>query len=696
MHIPYRQTSLDFKIKTGHRLSMFRGIIISREDLAATITTVVALTAWLACGTHAISWMVVVFFAALVPACLVAGNAILHALAPGLPEDNDFPTRFLIGFFAVNTVLYFLASYLPLPLGMSATAVILAILAMGVLGRLKRRDELKQRESHLAGLLCVVLALLGATVWSRDSLTCTVPNGDVTVFKPFGDSFCHAYFLSLVSTPGVPRDNPRLAGEPLGLYHFASYTIPAVVTKISPTSPYEAFNSIQVPLGLYLAGLAAFVLIKSWWGCWPGLAATAFLFLPDGAWWGVHNYWLSYHWLAQISPSCSFGIAWIGICWVFMFQACKTGRILLLLTSLIGLALCILYKSHIFVANALLLWICPALFMASWSRKMRIGWMCFALITFGTAVFFSNTFFSSHVPSIRIDGSALKTFMPLIVSSIEVDAVKTLFSRFTSTSSMINDIAWGACMMWTCVFGVFGIAWIALSVLLSKRVALQPLLFPLLVVANYLVMTVGLPVNRGSGEPDELLHRPFVWAYFVVATWVGGAAYYYCFANAPPRRRGVQVALACTFLVALAMPVFSNRAIHQGPALDWTAKYCRIPVPTRLIDCCRYIREHSHPLDVIQDSQYDPHLYITALTGQRSFAAGTEFGLSPPGLKDRVALLRDWQAMVKEDQIRDFASQNGIRWLIVHYGDMQQWPAAFLSRPDFESGSYRVYRFEVD
>jgi hypothetical protein len=675
-------------------MRMFHDQVVSREDLMATIACVSVFAAWVASGTHAISWTIIVFFAAFVPACLVTGNAILQALSLDLPEQNDFPTRFLFGFFAVNTVLYFLATFLPLPLEISATALIFIILAIGVLGILNRHEELKQRESRFAGLLCVVLALLGTTVWSRDSLTCTAPNGDVTICKPFGDSFCHAYFVSLVSNPGVPRDNPRLVGKSIVLYHFASYTIPAITTKISSTSPYEAFNCLQVPLGLFLAGLAAFVLVKSWWGCWPGLAASAFLFLPDGAWLGVQNYWLSYHWLSQISPTCSYGIAWIVVCWILMFRACKTGRILLLLSSYAGLALCILYKSHIFVANALLLWIYPAIFMTGWSKKIRVGWMCFALTTFVTAVSISNMFFSSCAPTIRLDGSALKSFMPSIVSSIEVDAVKTLFSRFTGTSPMISDIVWAACMMWTCVFGVFGIAWIALSLLLSKRVALQPLLFPLLVVANYLVMTVGLPMSRGSGEPDELLHRPFVWAYFVVATWVGGAAYYYCFANAPPRRRAVQVALACTFLAALALPVFSNRIIHQGAALDWTAKYCRIPVPTRLIDCCSYIREHSRPIDVVQDSQYDPHLYVAAFIGRRSFAAGTEFGLSPPSLKDRVALLRDWQAMEKEDQIRNFASQNGIRWLIVHNGDMQQWPSALLNRPDFESGDYRVYRFE--
>ena len=52
----------------------------------------------------------------------------------------------------------------------------------------------------------------------------------------------------------------------------------------------------------------------------------------------------------------------------------------------------------------------------------------------------------------------------------------------------------------------------------------------------YLIMSLGLAYDKNQvGTPDELLHRPFVWAYFVVCSWVAGAIYMWKFGNYVPR-----------------------------------------------------------------------------------------------------------------------------------------------------------------
>ena len=58
------------------------------------------------------------------------------------------------------------------------------------------------------------------------------------------------------------------------------------------------------------------------------------------------------------------------------------------------------------------------------------------------------------------------------------------------------------------------------------------------VVFNYLVMAMGLALDtRGVGTRDELLNRPLVWAYFVLAAWTAGGAYHLL--SALGCRRGV-------------------------------------------------------------------------------------------------------------------------------------------------------------
>jgi hypothetical protein len=661
-------------------------------ELTAVIVCTIVFAAWNACATHAISLPVLVFFFFFNVACFLAGGLILRLLAWEIPGGDDLASRFLVGFFAVNSVLAISLLSLPFHAGGTAAVVLATAILVGLIGRMWRRSAASQGGRQRVGILCIAISLLGATTWSRDALDCEVPAGETTVFRPFGDSFIHAYFLSRMSFPETPRDNAQMAGTPMGPYHFGSYATPAVLTRISGTTAYEAFNSFQVPAGLFLAGLAAFLLAKTWWGAWPGVAAAAVIFLPDGAWLGLQNYWFSYHWLGQIAPGGTFGVAWIAVCWVMMFRGCQTGRNGLLLASFFGLALCIFYKAHIFVANAFLLWLYPALFMTAWSRKRRVLWACFAIVTYVAAVYVGQL--SGRVPTMRFDGSALAVYMPILASRIELEHVRAVFTRFACASPIkLHDLCFDALMVWSCTFGVFGIAWIALAAWLRKRMDWRTWLFPCFITANYLVMALGLSFDKNKlAEPEELLHRPFIWAYFVIAVWVAGAAYYAFFKNKPPDRVVVRVAMAGSFLALLAVPLCANRIVHQGPAEEWTAAYCRIPIPTGLVDSCRYVWRQSDPIEVIQDSQTDPRLRVSGLTGRRSFAAGYKVARSQE-LQRRIEKMKAWESMTDESEIRAFAANCGIHWLIVHPGDMSRWPAGIMGRPTFESGDFRVYHF---
>ncbi len=94
-----------------------------------------------------------------------------------------------------------------------------------------------------------------------------------------------------------------LSGVPAPFYHYACYVAPATLCSLGQTTAYQAFGCFLVPLGVVLAGLAAFVLISFFWGPWAGLSACVVLFLiPDPLQLWAANHWLSYHWQQQISP----------------------------------------------------------------------------------------------------------------------------------------------------------------------------------------------------------------------------------------------------------------------------------------------------------------------------------------------------------------------------------------------------------
>ena len=114
-----------------------------------------------------------------------------------------------------------------------------------------------------------------------------------------------------------------MAGVPARLYHYGAYMTPALIRQASGLRSYAAFAGILAPLGVFFTGLGAYALFGSFWGSWPGLAAAAaLLLLPDGAQQGMQNTFLSYHWLTQISPSASYGLALVALAWLFVLLGC--------------------------------------------------------------------------------------------------------------------------------------------------------------------------------------------------------------------------------------------------------------------------------------------------------------------------------------------------------------------------------------
>jgi len=65
---------------------------------------------------------------------------------------------------------------------------------------------------------------------------------------------------------------------------------------------------------------------------------------------------------------------------------------------------------------------------------------------------------------------------------------------------------------------------LVLVVALRKRVSRLYVSFPLMLIANFLVMLFGLALDSASSTPDELSHRPLMIVYFFVVVWVGGAS----------------------------------------------------------------------------------------------------------------------------------------------------------------------------
>ena len=240
---------------------------------------------------------------------------------------------------------------------------------------------------------------------------------------------------------------------------------------------------------------------------------------------------------------------------------------------------------------------------------------------------------------------------------------------------------------------VYGLAFLCLMPKTSKRV----LVFPLLVFLNYLVMALELAMDtRKVGTPEELLHRPFVWAYFVIVVWTSAGLYALLIGNRPPRSLSARVFTAMLVLASLAVPIAFAHNIQTMPAWNGFGSYKLInSVPSGLVAACLYIRKESGPQDLVQDSENDPKFVVTALAERQEFAVGNAAGgiRAPNGLGQRLDELTGFKNTADTEELKEFARNQRISWYILRPTSVVNWPASFLETSVFNSGGYRVYHF---
>ena len=675
---------------------------ISAWEILSVIICVIFFTIWNAIATGTVYLTVPIFFTFLSVFCWVSGKLVTVFFSQTFKEIADFNLYFLLGFFFINLAVYGIQFILPFGLKIDLIIVCTAILIIFIIKTKISSIQIEKFSSskdNFPSFLSFVLLLLATSFWAQSSINPIISAGETTIFKPWIDYFFHARCINaFASSHGFSTINSMLlSGQAAPFYHYASYIIPAELRSFTQTTAYYSYCSFHVPLGLLLSGLAAFVLIKSFWGPWAGFAACVALFLiPDPPQMGLNNHWLSYHWLQQIAATGLYGVALMSIAWIFMFDGCRNGRLSSVFMGFVLAFLSLNFKFHIFFANAFIIWMYPTLFFNKYSHTIKMIWFVFSISSYIIIVKLSQQITS--IPLIRLDGSAAAKYTSFVISQFDSICLVEFFSAKISTIfPMLNDILW-CCfmgfMMFINTFGIFGLLYFILLWLLRKTVDRNILMFPLIIIITYLVMSIGLAYDtHGVAMSEELLHRPFVWAYFIVTAWVGGAVYFY-FHNKQIQINRMQI--ACIFIIILGLfliPIKLGSDVQLGP--KWGKEHINTAVPTGLAKSSEFIRKQSGKDDIIQDSQNDTKGIVTALSERQSYVMHyfTQRNLLPEQ-QSRMESLSNVKKMTNMADIKEYFTKENIRWYVLHPEDTVSWPKDLLQKYVFESHGYKVYSLQ--
>lgn len=682
-------------MRASHALN---GRIESRAAVAAYVAAVACtLAAWHLKVTGALGAADVVACAVL-PALCMAFGGVLAAVAPLASSAKDsLCFRFLIGYLALNTLLFALAMGSPLDMRADAALTAAAVLVATWFARGGvRRPTCVHAGTDLAAL---AICALGATLWCRDALTPIVVDGASTVFRLWSDSFVHARITSAIAQAAslATFSDIRLSATPVYLYHYAIYATPAAVSAWTGTSAFDVYASLLLPFGVMLTGIAAYALVRSWWGPYPALAAAvAVVLLPDAYQQGFGNRYLSYHFMQQVNLGGLYGVSCAALAWLFVIAGCRTRRLAAVAIGVALAGLTLFYKAHVFVANALLVLLYPCLFFAGLRMPLRA-----AAAAVAAGAFAVGTMLADHLeraPTLRFDGSGA----PAYVARVAWNYDPGLFAGWLDGVARGAHLTGGALyavgvpMLLASTFGLWLVAALAVGFSLRRRVPNALLLFPVLVVGNYLAMVFALALDeKGIGSPDELLNRPLVWAYFVLAAWTGGAVWYGLYGEGAPEKAAQRAVAALALAGAFAFPWIHGANLQTNPRWEGYESYASAgAAPSCLVAAARFLRAASAPLDVIQVSDNDPRFLVAGLAEREAYVTVAQ-NRPPAAMADRLRELEAWRRMTRVEDIDTFAKQRGIAWYLLHPSTEIAWPPEALAAPRFECGGYRVYRLPV-
>jgi hypothetical protein len=646
--------------------------------LAISTFTVVWIT--LASGNFNLRSAVFLF---VLPWVLLRASSIITA---ALRLPSFFALDFLLGVAIVSVGVMTWKIFVPFSLW-----ILLIILLIAVAGIPKLLPHHQREPVSALDLLCVIVSLAAATGWSQDLILPTSAVKGGIVFKPWSDFFFHAAMVarSLETQTLSQVGNYEWKGFPAPIYHYASYSLATCLAKIGYVPAYDTVVGFWAPFGSFLTGLASYALGRVFWSQGAGLAALiGASLIPDAALLNIGHPFYGYFWLQHVAPGGLYGVAIAGTALIIVVKGARERRRLWLVSGLILAAVVALFKVHVFAAAFPLL---LSFAILAWPPRKPLRWLVLSVsVAAGLAMLpFANRFYIGL--DVHFNFAGIAWYWKILANMASGTPVESWYRVFGDAHLFPCHLAQVIGLMLLNGLGVFAIVapaiWLAA---LRRKTSRASHGISVTAIAIFLLMTFGLSGDLRSGE---LIHRPFVWTYWLVSSLTAGRLFS-ILAGTRPRlwTRAVVVSVIALTL----LPVCYGSGLQRGKWLGRNV-LSHLRVDRGLIDCARYIRSQPATDAVAQDSHLDNFFILGALSERPAFAARPDLwkavskAFRDSTYQDQLLKLERLQQATNIADLQRSVRETGIRWYVVHPDDSNVWPTEFRDHPVFESGGYRVY-----
>jgi hypothetical protein len=643
---------------------------------------------WITLANRGFNFGSVVFLLALPWLLLRTGGIVTAALR----FPSFFALDFLLGVTVVSVVVMAWTFFVPVSLWVLLTVLLIAATSIPKLLPSHRRDPLSA-----LGLLSVIVSLVAATGWSQDLIFPTTAANGTVIFKPWSDFFIHATFVarSLRGETLFQVGNYEWKGFPVVFYHYASYSLPICLAKVGSLPGYTTVVGFWAPFGSFLTGLASYALGRVFWTQAAGLTAMVATFLiPDLCLLNVAHPTYGYFWLQHAAPGGLYGVAVGGIALMLVTIGIRDGRRTWIASGVAAGALVVFFKIQIFAAAFPLL---AAYAIVGWPPRKQWQWLILAgCVAVGVAMLpLANRFYIG--PNVRFDLSGSVWYWQVLAKIATGTPLESWYRVFNVAHPFPAHLPLAIGLLLVNALGIFAVVapfvWLV-AAWRKKWQAAEGI--SLGAVGILLLMTFGMGGTGTSDNAHEFIHRPFVWAYWLVGSLAAGRLFSLLAAHRPQLWTRVVVVTA---MILTLVPVCYGSGLQRAKGTVGNVR-SGIHIDRGLIDCARYIRNRPPAEAVVQDSQLDKFLIVGGLSDRPSFAARVDEwarqskAFRQSSYKEQLRKLQVLQQAANIPDLQQSVRETGIRWYVTHPGDPNVWPPEFRDQPAFESNGYRVYDME--
>jgi hypothetical protein len=667
-----------------------------RFGLVACIAISIFTIAWITLASSHFNLGAVAFLLVL-PWVLLRAGAIVTSV---LRFPSFFALDFLLGVALVSTAVMAWKLFVPLSLWVLMPVLLLAVAVIPLVIIRQERPPLSG-----LGLLAILVSLVAATGWSQDLIVPTRAVEGGVIFKPWLDFFYHSTVIaqSLGAETLSQVGHYEWKGFPAYFYHHASYSIPLCLAKASSLRAYDTVVGFWAPFGAFLTALASYALGRAIWNHAAGLAALVAVFLLPDAWMlNVAHPTYGYYWLLEVSPANFYGIAIAGTALILIALGVREARRAWITAGVVLAVFVVFFKIQLCAAAFPLL---VSFAIIGWPPRRWWQWLVLAgCVACGLVIL--PVIDRLYVgPNFQLDLSGSPWFWKVMAMLAKGTRVQGWYEVFRVDHPFPEYLPRAIMLLLVNTLGIFivitPILW-AVVLWGKKWTAYEATSLAALVILSLMTFTLG--GSGPSSNAHEFMHRPFVWAYWLVGSLTAGRLFS-IFTKSRPRLWTNTIAVAAIALTLV--PICYGSGLQRGksagaksdptaPVFSFAAKNSSVRVDRGLVDCAEYIRSRPPYNAVIEDSQLDKSLTLAGLAERPSFAARVE-GWTRQSKKFRqsyrqqLGKLGKMQHATNIQDLQQSVRETGIRWYVTHPGDPNVWPAEFRDQPAFESNGYRVY-----